>query len=74
MDTVTSSPAAGGSGSISVWFLAFLFVEFSAPFNLFGEPVGLVLIELAILAVAVLAEAFVLAGIVERRRTAMASG
>jgi hypothetical protein len=48
-----------------VWFLSSLFVEFSAPFTLFGEPVGLILIELVILGAAVLAEAFVVAGIME---------
>ena len=60
--------------ALLVWFLSFFFVEFAAPFTLFGEPVGLVLIELVILAVAVLAEAFVLVGIMERRGTPVAEG
>ena len=60
--------------ALLVWSLTFFFVEFAAPFTLFGEPVWLVLIELVILAVAVLAEAFVLTGIIERRSTPEASG
>lgn len=57
-----------------VWFLSFFFVEFAAPFTLFGEPVGLVLIELVIVAVAVLVEPFVLAVIMERRNMRVAGG
>ena len=60
--------------ALLVWFLSFFFLEFAAPFTLFGEPVGLVLIELVILAVAVLAEAFLLAGIMERRSKTAAKG
>jgi len=57
-----------------VWFLSYFFVEFSAPFTLFGEPVGLILIELVILGLAVLTEAFVVAGIMEGRKTQAAKG
>jgi len=46
-----------------IWFLSYFFVEFSAPFTLFGEPTGLILIELVILGVAILTEAFVVTGI-----------
>jgi hypothetical protein len=57
-----------------VWFLSYFFVEFSAPFTLFGEPVGLILIELVILGVAVLTEAFVVAGIMESSKAQAAKG
>lgn len=57
-----------------VWFLSYFFVEFSAPFTLFGEPVGLILIELVILGVSVLTEAFVVAGIMERSKALAAKG
>ena len=60
--------------ALLVWFLSFFFVEFAAPFTLFGEPVWLVLIELVILAVAVLVEAFLLVRIMERRGTPAADG
>jgi hypothetical protein len=53
--------------ALLIWFLSFLFVEFSAPFTLFGEPAGLLALELVILGVAVLGEAFVLAAIMEFR-------
>ena len=57
-----------------VWFLSYFFVEFSAPFTLFGEPVGLILIELVILGVAVLTEAFAVAGIMESSKVLAAKG
>jgi len=57
-----------------IWFLSSLFVEFSAPFTLFGEPVGLILIELVILGAAVLAEAFVVAGIMESSKALVVQG
>jgi len=57
-----------------VWFLSYFFVEFSAPFTLFGEPVGLILIEMVILGVAVLTEAFAVAGIMESSKALAAKG
>lgn len=57
-----------------IWFLSFFFVEFSAAFTLFGEPVGLVFIELTILGIAALAESFVMAGIMEQSRRRVAGG
>lgn len=56
-----------------VWFLSHFFVEFSAPFTLFGEPVGLILIELVIQGVAVLTEAFVVTGIMESSKALVAN-
>ena len=57
-----------------VWFLSYFFVEFSAPFTLFGEPVRLILIELVILGVAIFTEAFVVAGIMESSKAQAAKG
>lgn len=57
-----------------VWFLSYFFVEFSAPFTLFGEPAGLILIEMVILGVAVMTEAFVVAGIMETSKALAAKG
>lgn len=54
--------------ALLVWFLSLLFFEMFTPWNLLGEPVVLVLVELAIWAVVVLAEGFVFAAILERKR------
>lgn len=48
--------------------LAYLFWEFFTPFNLFGEPIALVAIELIFWFVVAAAEAFVIAAIIERAR------
>jgi len=47
--------------------LSFLFFEFFTPVNMFGEPLILVLAELSFWAIIALAEACVIAAILERR-------
>jgi hypothetical protein len=47
--------------------MAFLFWEFFTPFNQFGEPVGLILIELCFWAVIALADGFAISVIMERK-------
>lgn len=49
------------------FFLTFLFWEFFTPFNQFGEPLPLVALELSFWAIIALAEAFVIAAILEPR-------
>jgi hypothetical protein len=49
-----------------VFFFSFLFWEFFTPFNLFGEPLGLIAPELAFWAAIALAEAVVIAAVMER--------
>jgi hypothetical protein len=56
-----------------VWFLTFVYTEFAAPFTLFGEPAALVLVELVILGVAVLGEAFAVVGIMHVRKAPTAA-
>jgi hypothetical protein len=50
-----------------VFFMVFVFWEFFTPFNLFGEPLPLVALELLFWAAIALAEALVIVAIVERR-------
>lgn len=50
-----------------IFFLSFLFWEFFTPFNQFGEPVPLILLELMFWAAIALAEAFVIAAVIERK-------
>jgi hypothetical protein len=52
------------------FFMTFMFWEFFTPFNQFGEPLLLVALELTFWAVIALAEAFVLAAILEPRKSA----
>jgi hypothetical protein len=52
------------------FFMTFMFWEFFTPFNQFGEPLPLVALELTFWAVIALAEAFVLAAILEPRKSA----
>jgi hypothetical protein len=52
------------------FFMAFLFWEFFTPFNQFGEPLALVALELVFWAIIALAEAFVIAAILEPRKAA----
>ena len=55
--------------------LAYLFFEFFTPFNLLGEPVALIALELIFWFVVAAAEAFVIAAIIERgRRSSGATG
>lgn len=49
-----------------IFFLSFLFFEFFAPFNLFGEPLVLVATELVFWACIAFGEAFVLVAVMER--------
>lgn len=48
-----------------VFFMGFLFWEFFTPFNLFGEPLRLIALELVFWAIIAVAEAFVIVGIIE---------
>lgn len=50
------------------FFMTYLFWEFFTPFNMFGEPVTLILAELGFWAVIALAEAFAIAVVMERGR------
>ena len=52
-----------------VFSLSFLFWEFFTPFNQFGEPLPLIALELAFWAAIALAEAFVIAGVMEWGKT-----
>jgi hypothetical protein len=54
------------SFSLVVFVMTFLFWEFFTPFNQFGEPLGLIAIELAFWALIALADGFTIAAIVER--------
>ena len=56
----------GMSFSLLVFVMSFLFWEFFTPFNQFGEPVGLIAIELCFWAVIALAEGFTIVTIMER--------
>jgi hypothetical protein len=48
-----------------LFFMVFLFLEFFTPFNQFGEPLALVALELSFWAAIAIAEAIVIASIVE---------
>jgi hypothetical protein len=50
-----------------VFFMVFVFWEFFTPFNLFGEPFPLVGLELLFWAAIAVAEAFVIAAVIERK-------
>lgn len=45
--------------TLVIWSLSYLFFEFLGPFNLLGEPVGLVMLELSFWAAAAFAESLV---------------
>ncbi len=53
-----------------IFFMTFLFWEFFTPFNLFGEPIALIALELLFWAAIALGESLTLAGIIESRRVA----
>jgi hypothetical protein len=48
--------------------MVYLFWEFFTPFNMFGEPLALTLLQLAFWVVVAFAEAFALAAVAERWR------
>lgn len=50
-----------------IFVLAYVFWEIFTPYNQFGEPLRLILVELAFWAIVALAEAFAIAGVMERR-------
>lgn len=52
--------------ALVIWSLSCLFFEFLAPFNLLGEPLGLVGLELGFWAVTALVESAVIVSILER--------
>jgi hypothetical protein len=56
----------GASFALLVFLLKFLFWEFFTPFNQFGEPLGLIAIELIFWAVIALADGFAISIIMER--------
>jgi len=56
----------GLSFSLLVFVMSFLFWEFFTPFNLFGEPLGLIAVELCFWAIIALAEGFTITTIMER--------
>lgn len=51
-----------------IWSLSCVFFEFLGPFNLLGEPLGLVALELGFWAVAALAESTAVVSILRHRR------
>ncbi|MFO8082017.1 MAG: hypothetical protein R6V07_17185 [Armatimonadota bacterium] len=59
-------PRAMRFGGI-IFAMVYLFWEFFTPFNMFGEPVLLTLLELSFWAVVAFAEAFALVAVMERR-------
>lgn len=52
--------------TLVIWGLACLFFEFLGPFNLLGEPLGLVILELGFWAVMALVESTVIVFLLER--------
>lgn len=52
-----------------LFFMTFLFWEFFTPFNQFGEPLPLVLLELCFWVLIAAAESFAIAMVMERGRT-----
>ena len=59
----------GLSFAVLVFVMTFLFWEFFTPFNLFGEPIGLIAVELLFWALIALAAGFSLATIMELKGT-----
>ena len=55
----------GFSFALLVFVMTFLFWEFFTPFNLFGEPIGLIAVELSFWALIALAAGFSLSTIME---------
>jgi hypothetical protein len=55
------------SFALLVFLMTFLFWEFFTPFNQFGEPLGLIAIELCFWAVIALADGFTISTIMERK-------
>ncbi len=56
----------GLSFALLVFAMSFLFWEFFTPFNQLGEPLGLIVIELAFWALIALADGFAISAIMER--------
>jgi hypothetical protein len=54
------------SFALLVFLMTFLFWEFFTPFNQFGEPLGLITIELCFWAIIALADGFTISTIMER--------
>jgi hypothetical protein len=50
-----------------IFFFSYVFWEFFTPFNQFGEPLTLIVLELSFWAIIALAESFVLAGVFEAK-------
>lgn len=56
----------GLSFALIVFMMTFLFWEFFTPFNMFGEPLGLIALELSFWAVIALADGLVISAVMER--------
>jgi len=61
------SIARGLRMSVLIFLLVFCFWEFFTPFNLFGEPLALIGLELLFWAIIALADGLVIAFIMEKR-------
>ncbi len=59
--------ARGLRMTLLIFLLSFLFWEFFTPYNMFGEPFILVLLELAFWGVIAISESFTIAAIMERK-------
>lgn len=59
--------ARGIRMSILIFFLVFSFWEFFTPFNLFGEPLPLIGLELLFWAIIALSDGFIIASTIEKR-------
>jgi hypothetical protein len=62
----TGTIRRGLSFALVVFLMTFLFWEFFTPFNLFGEPLGLIALELCFWAIIALADGLVISAIMER--------
>jgi len=56
----------GLSFGLLVFVMTFVFWEFFTPFNQFGEPIGLIAVELFFWALIALSDGFAIATIMER--------
>ena len=56
----------GLSFALIVFMMTFLFWEFFTPFNMFGEPLGLIALELSFWVVIALADGLVISAVMER--------
>lgn len=69
----SSKLGRGAAFGVILWALMALYFEFHAPFNMFGEPVSLVAVELGFWIIVLLTEGIILSYIYGESRTAPAS-